>query len=211
MFERVCRSQVICVLSAGHSEDENESENEHMQPPSGVLPAHHEDVVGGFNDSGTDEEKEEDNISSGVSEAGTVDDELCDDLQGEEVQKDGETEPQATTAQHHTSRVKKFHLSQEWKRLEKLSEQNKIPYTLLPAMQGLGIHRHPSGNFWSARCPGEPWFTCKWSDERPPFVCLLKILRHAIKLYIKSGPVDTHKWTAHLEELGKLSAESGES
>lgn len=211
MFDCVRKSQIICVLLAGESEDGSESDNEHMQPPSGVLPAQHEDAGAGFNDSGTDEEEEPDNVSSGVSEAGTLDEELCDDLQDEEAPKDGETGPSATSAPDHPSRVKKFHLSAEWKRLEALSEQRKIPYTLFPAMHGLGIHRHPSGNFWSARCPGEPWYTCRWSDERPPLVCLLKILRHAIKLYIKSGPVDTHKWTAHLEELGKLIAESGES
>ena len=105
-------------------------------------------------------------------------------------------------------REKKYHLSEEWKKLEALSEKDGFPYTRLPDIVGCSIARHPSGSFWSARYPGEPWHTCKWGPERDAFSALLRIVRHIVKLHIKAAPLDSDQWKAHLEGMSHIDPSS---
>ena len=98
-------------------------------------------------------------------------------------------------------RSKRFHLSESWKKLVQISKQDGWDYTALPTVIGLGIHRHPSGMFWSGRFPGQPWYTSKWGSDKAEFDCLMAILRHLVKLYIKTAPVDAPAWGIHLEKL----------
>ena len=188
------------------SEDEDsESDHGHTQPPAGAVPVHHND---GREHDG--DESDNDGCSTGVSEANTQTDELCEELsdagEGMEEATGGSEEMTGgvTGGEGAAGRVKKFHLSEVWKRLEALSKKDGYSYTALPLLVGLGVHRHASGNFWSARFPGEPWFTCRLGEARDEFNSLLTILRHVIKLYIRTAPADRQSWEVHLEKLSAL-------
>lgn len=180
-----------------------------MQAPPGAMPAHPED---GFADGDESNGSGDEKLSSGISEANSEDDELCQELSDGEKASGESPEleaaaPAGIPAESQAlvlGRVRKFHLSEAWKKLIEVSKRDDYDYSRLPQVTGLGVHRHPSACFWSCRYPGEPWHTCRWNASKDEFICLVTILRHVIKCHVRTAPLDLHSWEAHLQKLQAL-------
>lgn len=192
----------------GEEVDESESEAETiadgMLPPQDALQQHHEDLEAAANDeSGSEDTADYD----GYNAASSGIEEMDDEGEMEESEEEGAPEPMSSAPEGGLlGRAKQYHLSNEWNELVDISNKHGYDYTKLPAVVGGGIHRHPSGSFWSTRFPDEAWTTCRWNETRTPFQAMLRVIRHFIKLYIRGAPADMHAWKAHLGHLEKLDA-----
>lgn len=215
-----------CVWYSGDASSADESEGGEGDVGVSVAEEENDDGIfdgmqppAGFNVDQKSDAESIDGFSSGISEAGTEADSMLEGMSDAEkdheeknVEHEGAIEQCAGGGEKaagsadppRASREKKYHLSEEWKKLEALSEKDGFPYTRLPEIVGCSIARHPSGSFWSARYPGEPWHTCKWGPERDAFTALLRIVRHVVKLHIKAAPLDSDHWKAHLVGMSQI-------
>lgn len=150
---------------------------------------HHEDVGGTGMDSDSEHEGD-DGFSSGISEAGT-------DANSDQ-EHDGDDDSEALPAPDSEQQIMSSGARQ------RLSQRDCIDYTVIPPVVGAGVARHPSNTFWSGRYPGEPWITCKWSESRTELTSLVRVIRHVVKLHLKTAPVNSAFWKAQLESLATL-------
>ena len=193
------------------SDEEKEDTDNEMADglivPMAYGATHHEDVGGTGMDSDSEHEGD-DGFSSGISEAGTdanSDQEHDGDDDSEALPApDSEQQIMSSGARPALGKIKAYHLSPEWKELQRLSQRDGIDYTVIPPVVGAGVARHPSNTFWSGRYPGEPWITCKWSESRTELTSLVRVIRHVVKLHLKTAPVNSAFWKAQLESLATL-------
>lgn len=149
-------------------------------------------------------------FAKGGSEAassGLEDGEEDSDSEGE---LDSELRPHTAVAQdsknsEHSSRVKAYHLSPEWKQLDDVCKEKKLELNRIPPITGAGIHRHTSGAFWSMKYPGVQWKTCSWKNGvRSSLEFLIKTLRHLLKQHISTCPSDQTQWEQQCEALSTV-------
>lgn len=188
-------------------EDTDNDMADELSAPTAWGATHHEDV-GGTGVESDSEHDGDDGFSSGISEAGTDanSDQEHDGDDDSEALLDPDSEQQIVSsgARPALGKIKAYHLSPEWKELQRLSQRDGIDYTVIPPVVGAGVARHPSNTFWSGRYPGEPWITCKWSESRTELTSLVRVIRHVVKLHLKTAPVNSAFWKAQLESLATL-------
>ena len=201
--------QPLKLVAAGQSDDEgaeddqleeddadNTSQNgDGMMEPKDLARTHFQPHDG--EDSGTSADEEEMEEYGGEE---PLSDE--DGFGGDTVQVSG-TEvapPAAPKVLSHQGHEKQYHVSPEWVELGNHGEH----LLRLPPLFGVGVNRHPSKNFWSARFPQEPIKTASWGDTRSPLKCLVLCLKHVVKLFLDTKPPDADVWRAQLHDLSQV-------
>ena len=134
--------------------------------------------------------EDKDDDQSSASEGSSL-----EDFDGDDAALQADVGEEKSHGQGH---VKQFHLSPEWVHLESIGAHIAV----VPPVVGCGVNRHPAGQFWSARFPDCPIRTASWTNGQTPFSCLVRCLRHVIKLHLeRNKPSNSDTWTAQLEEL----------